>query len=737
MSKSSLFAAAVFILVDACVVQSIRSAPLSPLLVSHPYVTLWGGGFLRACAFLFLGLSWSPSWVSSFQGRQTIGVLCFHFPLYVSLLWGVGRSTSEELWGWFSWQRLLHGYGVTAVAWLYWNRYVSSLFQKKRSSEEDGQPENTRTSLKKLMGFMLPHTSCFLFVMLLVTLSSYGEMAIPHYTGHMADWIMDKENPDAFTQAITIMAIMTIGSAVLEFVCDLIYNVTMSCIHTSVQVLVFESVLKQEIAFFDANPTGVIVSRITTDTNNMSEALSEQLSLVMWYTARLIFILYFMFSQSWQISLFTCMGLPILWIIPEFSGTFHQSISKKVQECVAQANQVATETFSNMKTVRCFANEDGEIKRYEKRLDAIYGLNKQEAFAYAASTWANNTSTLALKVFILYYGGTLVTGGNVSSGDLVSFVLYELQFASAVDAVMRCYPDVKKAIGNSEKIFEYLDRKPQGPLVGTRDPEGVEGHVEFKNVSFVYPGKEAPVLMNVSLELKPGQITALVGSNSSGKTTCVRLLERFYQPQAGNILLDGENLNSYKEHHKIAVVSQECVLFSRSIAENIKYGFEHASDEDMYRAAKMAAIHDEITKFPNGYQTDAGEKGGMVSGGQRQRIAIARALIRQPKVLVLDNATSDLDSETEHQVFQALLGDSNSRCSVLLVSLKMSAVEQAHHILVLEEGRVVEKGTHLELMQKKGRYALLVRNHNRGFQRAEELGKEEDKNVEEEEGGGK
>ncbi|KAG7283359.1 hypothetical protein CRUP_000885 [Coryphaenoides rupestris] len=537
----------------------------------------------------------SVSRTSGFRGRQTVGVLCFHRPAYVSLLWGLGLSTSEELWSWHSWQCMLHGYGVTAVAWLYWNRYldryVASLFNKMKRGTKQGaaQPKKTGTSLKRLMDYMLPYTCRFVFVMLLVMLSSYGEMAIPQYTGHMTDWIMDKDKPDAFTHGITIMAIITITSALLEFICDILYTVTMSrihasvqglifqsswqislftcmglpilwvipelsgsfhqtlskkvqecvaqanqvatetfsnmktvrsfanedgenkryeeqldaiytlnkqeslaygasnwansfiCdilytvtmsrIHASVQGLIFQSVLRQEIAFFDANPTGDIVSHITTDTDTMSEALSEELSLVMWYTARLVFILYFMFSQSWQISLFTCMGLPILWVIPELSGSFHQTLSKKVQECVAQANQVATETFSNMKTVRSFANEDGENKRYEEQLDAIYTLNKQESLAYGASNWANN---------------------------LVSFVLYELQLASAVNAMMRCYPGVRKAIGASEKIFEYMDRKPQIPPEGTLAPGDLKGHVEFKNVTFTYPSKDTPALVKHS-----------------------------------------------------------------------------------------------------------------------------------------------------------------------------------------------------------------------------------------------
>uniref|UniRef100_A0A8C9YN83 Transporter 1, ATP binding cassette subfamily B member n=1 Tax=Sander lucioperca TaxID=283035 RepID=A0A8C9YN83_SANLU len=692
-----------FMCLDVCVLHAIRLAQLTPLLLSHPFITLWGGGLTRACLLALLTLT-SPGslpWMSSFEGLQSLGVLCFHFPVYTTLLWALGQSTMEELWGWHSWERVLQGYVVTVVAWLYWSRYVSSLLLSY-----------TSTPLKRLMEYMLPYLWRFVFVLLLVVLSSCGEMAVPHYTGRVADWIINEEAPDAFTEAIKIMTLMTIGSAVLEFVCDLVYNITMSLIHTSVQAAVFQAVLKQEIGFFKA--TGELVSRVTTDTNDMSEALSEKLSLVMWYTARFAFLMFFMVRQSWKMSLLTCMGLPIIWVIPKLTGHFHQTIAVKVQESLAKANQVATETFSCIRTVRSFANEDGETERYKQRLDDTYALNKKEAAAYAASTWANSMTTLALKVCILYYGGTLVTRGDVSSGDLVSFVLYELQFASAIEAVMRYYPEVRKAIGASETIFEILDRKPKRPPNGTLAPKNLKGHIQFKNVC----------IYDVSLEMKPGQVTALVGLNTSGKSTCVKLLERFYQPQAGEILLDGKKLQSYQDqylHDKIAVVSQNCLLFARSVRENIKYGYEGASDEEMEKAAIQASAHDFIMGLSSGYDTDAGEKGGQVSGGQKQRIAIARALIRCPKILILDNATSDLDTENEYQVHQSLLNQTNN-CSVLLISNKMGVVEKADHIIVLNGGMVEEEGSHEELLKKDGLYAELVRKQNMGFHRQEEEG---------------
>uniref|UniRef100_A0A672SFG4 Antigen peptide transporter 1 n=1 Tax=Sinocyclocheilus grahami TaxID=75366 RepID=A0A672SFG4_SINGR len=679
--------------VDVSAVMFIGAIQLTPSFINNTFILLWAGGLLRTCLLLFVSFTYpgSPAWMRGFEGVQTAVIHGLLYPVYISFLWARDRSTVELVWGWHTCVKI----------------QCYFLLQEQKG----------KASLQRLLGYMKPFSGRFAVVFFFVVISSLGEMAIPHYTGKMTDWIMNEDEPEAFNHAITVMTLMTIMSAVCEFVCDLIYNITMSRIHTSIQGLVFQSVLKQDIAFFDKASTGDIVSRITTDTNTMSESLSEKLSLLMWYFMRVIFLFGSMLLLSTRLSIFTAFGLPIIWIIPEFSGQFYQKLSVQVQESLAKANDVATETFSSMKTVRSFANEDGETERYRKCLEDTYALNKVEAAAYAASTWTNSMSSLALKVSILYYGGRLVTGSDVSSGDLVSFVLYELQFTSAVEVLMSYWPHVKKAVGASEKIFEYVDRKPDIPLDGSLTPQSLKGHVQFKNITFAYPKRpDTDVLKNISLELKPGQITALVGPSGSGKSTIVSLLERFYQPQNGEILLDQKPLLEYKDqylHEKISVVSQEPVLFARSVRENIKYGKKNASDEEMRAAAKLANADDFIDNLPKGYETDAGEKGGQVSGGQKQRIAIARALIQKPQILVLDDATSSLDTESEHRVYSAL----QKNCTVLLISHRLSGVENADHIIFLREGQVAEEGNHEELLAKHGFYEEFVNQQNTSIHR--------------------
>ncbi|KAK3540809.1 hypothetical protein QTP86_001968 [Hemibagrus guttatus] len=695
--------------VDLCVVMLFGATRPSPLLVPYSFTTLWVGGLLRFLALLLVTFLYpsSPAWLRCASGVQTLAVHSLVYPMYVTLLWAVGWSTLELIWGWHTWQGLLQSYAVSALSLLLWKRYVPSILTKSKVEPE----QKSQASLQRLLGYMKPYQGRFTAVFLFVVASSLGRIT---------DWIVKEDEPDAFANAIKIMSILTIMSAVFEFVCDLIYNTTMSLIHTAIQSQVFESVLKQDIAFFDKSSSGELVSRITKDTNDMSESLSEELSLLMWYTMRLVFLYGSMLLLSVRLSLFTILGLPVIWIVPEFSGKFYQTHAVKVQDSLAKSNSVATETFSSIKTVKSFANEDGESGRYKKCLEHTYSLNKVEAVGYAASTWTNSMSSLALKVSILYYGGQLVAGNTVSSGDLVSFVLYELQFSHAVEALMSYYPRVKKAVGASEKIFEYVDRKPDGPPEGSLAPKTLRGHVCFNNVTFAYPSRPNQTVLNdVSLELKPGEVTALVGPADAGKSTIVRLLERFYQPKEGKILLDDRQLHDYKDqylHEKISVVAQEPVLFARSMRENIKYGKADATDEEMYEAAKQAFAHKFISDFPHGYDTNAGEKGDEVSGGQKQRIAIARALIRNPQILILDDSTSDLDAGSEHMVHQALLTKSNGR-TVLLITNKMSGVEMANKVVFLSGGKVLEQGTHDSLQKKNGPYAEFVRHQNTSFHR--------------------
>ncbi|MBN3289409.1 ABCB9 protein, partial [Polypterus senegalus] len=710
-----------FIGLDVVVTYFLRFVLLwTPVpVLQHPLLNIWLTSLLRGTLFIlsfthiFQKLQDCPVWLQKQDALQAWIVLCLMSPSYATFKMLCCIQNNEVLWGWYSLKWLSQAYVTTALLVLLWQKYAPH--SKDRAEKKSG------ASLTRLLSYMVPDIRRFAVVVVFLVISSLGEMAIPYYTGRMTDWIISDENPDAFFSAITAMTLITVMSAVSEFVCDLIYNVTMSKIHMRIQSLVFRSVLRQEIAFFDTASTGDITSRITTDTNTMSESLSEKLSLLMWYFMRLVCLSGFMLSLSWKLSLFTAIGLPIIWIIPEYSGKFYQKLSVKVQTSLAEANKVATEVFSCIKTVRSFANEDGEAKRYSNMLEETYRLNKTEAVAYAVSTWTNSLSSLALKVSILYYGAKLVTADDVSSGDLVSFVLYELQFTSAIEVLISYYPHVNKAVGASEKIFEYMDRTPSMTTVGTLAPHSLKGHVLFKNISFAYPGRpDTMVLKDVSLELRPGEITALVGPSGSGKTTCVSLLERFYEPQAGQVLLDGVSIQEYDNkyfHRKIALVSQEPMLFARSVEENIAYGLGKPCQEDVKNAAKLANAHEFISELKEGYNTDAGEKGGQLSGGQKQRVAIARALLRDPSVLILDDATSSLDTESEHMV-QSAIFNRKQNCSVLVIAHRLSTVEKANRIIVLEDGRVVEQGTHTGLLQNQGTYYRLIQKMMKGFDRS-------------------
>ncbi|XP_028023411.1 antigen peptide transporter 1 isoform X2 [Balaenoptera acutorostrata] len=539
-------------------------------------------------------------------------------------------------------------------------------------------------------------------------------MAVPFFTGRFTDWILHDRTGAAFTRNISLMSVLTIASAVLEFMADGIYNSTMGRVRSLLQGEVFRAVLRQETEFFQKNQTGAITSRVTEDTSTMSESLSSQLSLLLWYLGRGLCLLGLMLWGSPSLTMVTLLALPLLFLLPKKLGKWHKVLAAQVQESLAESSQVAIEVLSAMPTVRSFANEEGEAQKFRQKLHEMKTLNQKEALAYAVNLWTTNISGLLLKVGILYFGGQLVTSGSVSSGHLVTFVLYQIQFTTAVEVLLSTYPRVQKAVGSSEKIFEYLDRIPRCPASGVFTSLKLQGLVQFQGVSFAYPNRlDVPVLQGLTFTLRPGEVTALVGPNGSGKSTVAALLQNLYQPTEGQVLLDGEPLPKYEHrylHRQVAAVGQEPQLFGRSLKENIAYGLvQKPTMEDITAAAVESGAHGFISVLPEGYDTEVGEAGGQLSGGQRQTVALARALIRKPCVLILDDATSALDANSQSRVEQ-LLYESPERCSrsVLLITQRLSSLKQAHHILFLEGGTIIEAGTHQQLMANEGRYWTMV-----------------------------
>ncbi|XP_024413752.2 antigen peptide transporter 1 [Desmodus rotundus] len=674
---------------------------------------LWLGarGLLRATAGTKRGSGGGQGWLPSLE------------PLAAALSLALpGLALFRELSSWggpgdAGSTRLLHcGSRLDAFALSYAAALpAAALWHKLRSLWVRGCQSSSGDAVRRLLGCLGSEIRRLPLVLALLILSCLGEMAIPFFTGRLTDRILQDGAVAAFTRNLTLMSILTIASAVLEFVGDGVYNSTMGRVHSRLQGEVFRAVLRQETEFFQQNQTGAITSRITEDTSALSESLSEKLSLLLWYLVRGLCLLGLMLWGSLSLTVVTLVALPLLFLLPEKLGKWYQVLAAQVQESLAKSSQVAIEVLSAMPTVRSFANEEGEAQKFREKQQEMKALNQKEALAYAVNLWTTSISGMLLKVGILYIGGQLVTSGGVSSGNLVTFVLYQIQFTSAVEVLLSTYPSVQKAVGSSEKIFEYLDRIPCCPASGVLTPANLEGLVQFQDVSFAYANRpDVPVLQGLTFTLRPGEVTALVGPNGSGKSTVAALLQNLYQPTGGKLLLDGEPLPQYEHrylHRQVAAVGQEPVLFGRSFRENITYGLiQKPTMEEVTAAATESRAHSFISELPQGYNTEVGEAGSQLSGGQRQAVALARALIRKPRVLILDDATSALDASNQSWVEQ-LLYQSPERCSrsVLLITQCLSLVERADHILFLDGGTICEAGTHQELMQNGGRYWTMVR----------------------------
>ncbi|MCI4392437.1 hypothetical protein PGIGA_G00145850 [Pangasianodon gigas] len=583
--------------------------------------------------------------------------------------------------------------------------------------KEVKQKPNSGATLGRLLSYCKKDAGLLSLAFFFLLLSAVCEAFIPYFTGKAIDGIVIHKSMEYFIKPMVILTVLAFVSSLAIGFRGGVFSLTFARLNIRLRNLLFRSLMHQEIGFFDANHTGDITSRLTSDTTQVSDLISQNVNLFLRSFVKAVGFLIFMFGMSWKLSLVTIMGFPYIAVVSKLYGEYYKKLTKEVQTSLAQANKVAEETISAMRTVRSFAGEDHEAESYYTKLLEVFALNKKQAVAYACFMWSSCISELALQVAMLFYGGHLVVTDQMSGGTLISFIIYELELGECLESIASVYTGLMQGVGAAEKVFEYIDRTPKHTLDGQEAPDMLQGLVEFKNVTFAYPTRpETNVLKNVSFSIQPGEVTALVGPSGSGKSSCVSLLENFYTPQNGQVLLDGRPIETYQHgylHSKVALVGQEPVLFARSVQKNIAYGLPAAPAEVVVTAAKKANAHNFICSLSKGYETGVGEKGTQLSGGQKQRVAIARALIRNPSVLILDEATSALDAESEHMVQQALNAVMENY-TVLVIAHRLSTVQHANTIVVLDNGVVAEQGNHEELMDRHGLYHRLIQRQMLG-----------------------
>lgn len=568
---------------------------------------------------------------------------------------------------------------------------------------------NSWQSYKRLLRFILPYKKRLVVAVICMAFSGASNVVVPWLIKDVIDKVL--ANKDVFTLNLIVIAILALFLArgffyfgqryLMSFVGQKIVNDIREALYRHLQTL--------SLSYYDKRKTGNIMSNLTNDVTALQTAIAGNLISFVQEAVILVGSLASMLYLYWKLTLLTLVIVPLVVFTIRFFGKRLRLAGHKVQGKMADITALLEESISGIRIIRSFNREDFEIKRFVIQ-------NDNNFWALMTTTKLTALLTPFIQFFaaiavtgIIWYGGMSVIEGKMTAGALIAFLIYAINLANPVRRISEIYGDIQKSLAAADRVFETLDTESDvKEKADAIELPKVQGYIDFKHVDFAYDA-EHPALTDFNLSIRPGQAVALVGPSGAGKSTVANLLPRFYDVTGGSLTIDGHDVRDVtfsSLRMQIGLVPQETMLFNESIRENILYGRLDATEDEIVAAAKAANAHNFIMEMPDGYDTIVGDRGSSLSGGQRQRIAIARAILKNPRILILDEATSALDTESE-KIVQAALDRLMEGRTAVVIAHRLSTIRNADDIVVVDHGRIVEEGTHAQLLAKKGLYASL------------------------------
>ena len=580
----------------------------------------------------------------------------------------------------------------------------------------DNKKKITREGFKKvlkLFGYVKPYRVEYAIGMFFLLGASIANLAFPKLLGDLVDAGNKGNLSNEINRLMFLLVSILVIQAVFSYFRSVLFaNVTEKTM-ADIRRYTYNHLIKLPLSFFDKHRVGELNSRISSDISMLHETFTTTLADLIRQMVIIIGGIGLLVYTSPELTLFMLLILPVVILSIWFFGKFIRKLSREAQKKTAESNTIVEETLQGIRSVKSYTNEFFEMERYSSKINEV-----AKAGMKAGIYGGLFSSTLIIGLFgalvaVVWRGALLLVNGEIETGELFSFVIYSGYIGGTIGGVAAVFTRIQKFIGATDDLFEIFESQEEKIQELEKGIEQVDftGKVTFKNLSFAYPSRpETGVLKNINLAIEPGNLIALVGKSGAGKSTFATLLLHLYEPVSGQVLFDDlsiTEINLTALRQQIALVPQDIFLFGGTIRENIAYGKHGASEDEIMKAAKDANALEFIDRFPEKMDTVVGERGTQLSGGQRQRIAIARAILKDPKILILDEATSSLDSESEQLVQGALEKLMKNRTSIVIAH-RLSTIRNADKIVVLENGQIVETGTHDELMHlKSGAYRVL------------------------------